>query len=101
MPCSVVQDIEDHHDSLELSITPTGDITGINYRTRKAWGLMLFEHTAVRLNRGKPALEPEIPEKPKIDPNKGNEPGGIMGFMSKYWWVFLLTFTLSSVLGGK
>lgn len=62
---------------------------------------MLFEHTAVRLNRLTPALEPEIPEKPKVDPTKGNEPQGLMGFMSRYWWVFLLMFTLSTVMGGK
>lgn len=100
MPCRLLES-EDYHDSLEVALTLGGDIVGMNYRTRPAWGLVLFEHTTVRLNSGKPALDPEIPEKPKHDPNKPEESTGFMGIFRKYWWVFALVMVLSSVVGGK
>lgn len=46
IPCSLLK-IEDSHDSLEISLTPHGQVVSINYRTQPAWGLNLFEHTAV------------------------------------------------------
>ena len=52
IPCAMAANVDDFHDILEVTVTPFGKIAGINYRTRPAWGLALFEHTAVQLSRG-------------------------------------------------
>lgn len=86
MPCSLLKNFEDVHDSLEVSITDRGDILAVNYRTRPAWGLNLFEHTAVRINAPHKPKSPKVPPKPKRradgSPDE-EEPAGIMKYFRK------------------
>ena len=69
-------------------------IISINYRTKEAWGLSLYEHTTVRLNRAGFAPTPTIHPKPKVDPNAAAQQGGILGLLKRYWWVVLILVVL-------
>lgn len=133
VPISMIKETEDLHDSLEISLGTgsskdqnLGEIIGINYRTTKAWGLALFEHTTVRIHSGaQPPIirlppkkinkKPQAEQEPKfnadgtIKPQSGKsdeeeeQPTGILGYFRKYWWIFLPTLLISQFLdfGGQ
>ncbi|CAD7929512.1 unnamed protein product [Amoebophrya sp. A25] len=101
IPCSLLN-VEDQHDSLEVSLTSRGKVLGINYRTQPAWGLNLFEHTAVRLNKGLAAPAPVIPPRPVIKEGEQEQlqDNSIFGMLRRYWWVILIVFVIMNVMGG-
>ncbi|CAD7941604.1 unnamed protein product [Amoebophrya sp. A120] len=100
IPCAILK-IEDAHDSLEVALTTGGEVLGINYRAQAAWGLNLFEHTAVRLNKGQQSPSPVIPPKPVPREGQEQEPQGMMGFLRKYWWAFLILFLVLQLMGAQ
>lgn len=83
-----------------MSAPLTERILGINFRTRKAWGLRLFEDTVVRIN---PPLYPEgpkIPQRKTKEEQAEQQQGGIMGMVKRYWWVLALVFAFTALTGG-
>lgn len=106
IPVRDVRNPEDLHDNLEVTLTPKNEVIAINYRIKAAWGLNLFEHTAVRLSNAQMAAAPVIPPKPKTKPDgspmepKDDSPF-ILQLVKRYWWVFLLGMLFLNFAGPE
>lgn len=99
IPARLLTSVEDKHDTIELTLSPSGTPVGFNYRVRNTLGLHLFEHTVVHISEPHYALAPHVTPKKEEEQASREQQGG--SFLSRYWWVILIVVVLMAAGGGE